>query len=241
MRALFAAVAALLLLAAPPAHAATAFVNYTEGGNNSAVNFISATAANHTTGNAIFVAVTHQNSPLTCTDTAGNTYLSAGISQSHGSIKAEIYYAFNITGNASNVVTCTIGSAGTGGFFGVAVYQFSGMGAGTLDDADGANISGASVTLPTLTLTASEGVAFVSAENDNATGFTAGAGYTANGSTAGLGYMGAEYKIVTASEAPTLTAGNSDGSYAEAMFGAAGGGGGGGSTLPYRSLMGVGR
>lgn len=106
---------------------AQVLVNTASGTSDGSATTLAATAASHTTGNALYVAVVwsgnvNANIP---TDTAGNTYVSTGQKASNGtSDHTEIFYAENITGNASNIVTAHFASAAT--FRRVMVHQVSG-------------------------------------------------------------------------------------------------------------------
>src|SRR6266542_3306955 len=107
--------AILLLCVATRASAAIAFVNSTVGYNFTGGTTITCTAANHATGNLVVVGVhtlTSTDAVSTVTDTAGNSYQRAGtkVSSAAGG-SGEIWYATNVTGNASNVVTVTFGAS----------------------------------------------------------------------------------------------------------------------------------
>jgi len=102
-------------------------VNTTSGSADASATNLSATAANHTTGNLLVVGVawsnnTNANVP---TDTALNTYVSTGFKANNGTgDHAEIFYAKNITGNASNVVRANF--SGNSTFRRLIVHQYSG-------------------------------------------------------------------------------------------------------------------
>ena len=85
------------------------------------------TALNTTTGNCLIVCVsTYDETVSSISDTAGNTYTKA-IQQdrSAGTQNVEIWYAQNITGNASNVTTATF--TGDTSDRGISVSEFSGI------------------------------------------------------------------------------------------------------------------
>jgi len=102
-------------------------VNTTSGTADAGATTLPATAANHTTGNLIVAFVfwsnnVNANNP---TDTAGNTYASTGFKASFSTTDhVEIFYAKNITGNASNVVTANYSASAT--FRRIIVHQYSG-------------------------------------------------------------------------------------------------------------------
>lgn len=106
---------------------AIALVNTTSGTSDGSANSLAATAASHTTGNLIVVAVVwsgNLNATIP-TDTAGNTYVSTGQKGNNGtSDHVEIFYAKNVTGNAANIVTAHFASNAT--FRRVMVHQYSG-------------------------------------------------------------------------------------------------------------------
>ena len=108
---------------------AIAFVNANASNNTAAATTIASGALATTTGNAIFVAISAYSSNGTVTgvaDTAGNTYVRAGNEEGGDAThKASVWYALNITGNASNVVTATY--TGSSAYRCIAVAQFSGI------------------------------------------------------------------------------------------------------------------
>lgn len=62
----------------------------------------------------VFVATSYKVDPATVTDTAGNTYTDAGFAADYGSTFVDrLYYSFTTAGNASNVITVSIGGAAT--------------------------------------------------------------------------------------------------------------------------------
>lgn len=111
---------------------AIAYVNGSSG--SSATSSIAATAFSVTTGNAIIVCIGTDNDPVrtvsSISDTAGNTYSSAG-GYTNGVNRIEIWFAQNITGNASNVVTITLSGSAVGR---IAVHQYSGCATSSLQD-----------------------------------------------------------------------------------------------------------
>ena len=84
----------------------------------------------HTTGNQLVFGIVYQSTGTvtSVTDTAGNTYTQCGTqSTDGGSNKIQLWRAFNITGNAANVLTPHLGS-GTFSFCGVMVIEMSMVG-----------------------------------------------------------------------------------------------------------------
>lgn len=128
------AFALLLTLAALPlpCRAAVATLVHSEQNSaDSAATSIACPAISTTTGNLLVIFFRQSgntNLPSSVADTAGNTF--------HGNGQADIsgvggdaithYYAYNITGNASNVVTVTWG--GNESFRAITCLEFSGVG-----------------------------------------------------------------------------------------------------------------
>ncbi len=194
----------LILPRNAPASAIT-YINRAEGFTSSGTSVATA-AASHTTGNflAVYVQIQSAGTP-TVTDTAGNTYTQAGAAVSDGVNRIRIFYAYNITGNASNVVTANWSGAST--YNGISVRQFSGIqtSSNPLDDNDEGTGNSANLATPSLTLSGTEGLIFAGMTDYNPV-FVAGSGFTLNEINDGFGgYMADEYKIVTASEAATAS------------------------------------
>lgn len=105
---------------------AIALVSSGATSQNGSSTTIAAPAAAHATGNLIVVGVRwFQNAGQTVsiTDTAGNTYaLISAVNRSNDEL--ELYYAYNITGNAANIVTATFSAAAT--YRVILVLEFSG-------------------------------------------------------------------------------------------------------------------
>ena len=186
---------------------AIAHVNRAEGFSITSGTTIATAAANHTTGNllAVFLNIQASDTP-TITDTAGNTWTATPSSPAHptGVNYIWVFYAANITGNASNVITANWSTST--GYAAISVRQFSGVATTSPleDDDKGTGIS-TSLATPSLTVTSSEGVIFAGMEADGIP-ITGGSGYTFTAITDGFGgYTGDEYKIVTASEAATAS------------------------------------
>lgn len=107
---------------------AIAYVNGAQSYSTFLGTSIAAPATSHTSGNLIVVIGTCRGGDGTditsITDTAGNTY--TRITGTYNSFAGgiEIWYAKNITGNASNVVT--INFNGSYSYRGIRVHQYSG-------------------------------------------------------------------------------------------------------------------
>lgn len=179
-------------------------------------------------------------------DTAGNTYTSAVDSATFGSSdttfnpRVALYYAKNITGNATNVVTGTWGSSAD--FAWIEALQYSGIDTtAPLDVAIGARTASTTSDHSVGTLTTAQAVELILcgvSENAFST-FTAGSSFTLiNGSLGdGTNTFGGVEEFITASTQTTFTAhvsggggGVHDGIVAAAFLGGAAGGGG--VTLP---------
>lgn len=106
-----------------------AYINTSTSGNNSTPVDTKATASlSVTTGNFIAVNIYYSNATSTVTsvtDTAGNTYYHVTGAPQQNTVTSDFWYAYNITGNASNVVTVTLSA--TAPWFGVDQVQFSGV------------------------------------------------------------------------------------------------------------------
>jgi hypothetical protein len=93
---------------------AISFVNSASATPDDAAGTTMATvAANHTSGNLLVVGMVHTGASAATgvTDTAGNTYFDTGIHVVHGTDRIDLWYAKNITGHASNVVTVAYASS----------------------------------------------------------------------------------------------------------------------------------
>lgn len=109
----------LLILMSSRTWAAVALVNQsTATSGASSVTTQTTGAISTSTGNLIVVIVaTQYNSLVTgITDTAGNTYHQAASAYAHdtgNNVDVDIWYAYNITGNAANNATVTVSPATT--------------------------------------------------------------------------------------------------------------------------------
>ena len=119
-----------LMLWSSGAWAAITLVNSSSGGTSGSVTTQATAALSTTTGNLLVIAVAWSSTAATIsgiTDTAGNTYSKCtGTYSAANSVADEIWYAKNITGNASNVVTVTWTPSNTATFNGVTQLQYSG-------------------------------------------------------------------------------------------------------------------
>ena len=117
-----------------------AFVNEAHLYVSGASTTIAAAAGNHTSGNLLVVLVVgwFTGTVSSVSDTAGNTYTWTGLRSTYYTADdgfVEIWYAKNITGNASNVVTATY--SGSTSYREIEVIQYSG--ADTDDPFDAGN------------------------------------------------------------------------------------------------------
>src|SRR5216684_3305282 len=185
---------------------------------------------NTTSGNAIIVGVTYGNvdPTITVTDSRGNTYARAiktyDIRHSQG---VAIFYAVNIAGGASHVVTVNF-SSGTN-YLGLGIHEYSGLSA--LDAVSGNTGSGTSLSSNSATTTANGDLAFGNGVEDsigNSDTLTPGSGYTKRVDLANVaGYADADQVQATAgaiSSTWTLSPSGRDWIADIATFKASGGG-----------------
>jgi hypothetical protein len=138
----------------------------------------SAPAINAVTGNFIVVGTRGVNITGVA-DTAGNTYTKIAYYAGAGSTNITFWYAYNITGNASNIVTATFAS--NTGYYNIAVAQYSGIRTASdpLDVYDTAQATGTSVTSGAFTTTNANDLIICYAANNSIAGTnSAGAGFT---------------------------------------------------------------
>ena len=199
-----------------------AFVNRTDGGSVSAVSTVSASAMNVTAGNllVVFTSNQHGSTPPTLSDTAVNTWHQASttFARELNVNNLSIFYAYNVTGNASDVVTATLPS-GTGAYFVIGVYQFSGFGSSdpyTDYQTSPLNPSSAS-SGSTATITASSNAVIVAGVEADNLGIAQGSGYTATVNSQ-TGYFADEYAVVAGSQAATFNFTNAPYSIVGASF-----------------------
>lgn len=163
-------------------------INTQHGSNYVAAwfNALTTSAQSLTTGNFVVVGVRFYVPETeyivnSVTDTAGNTYVKAiGRKTAYDSCRNELWYTYNATGNASNVITANI--SGNVQYWGVVAVQYSGI--LTTDPLDvtaiGDTASGTLVTSAAFTTTREGQLIVAITEHDNTVGqtWTAGSGYT---------------------------------------------------------------
>jgi hypothetical protein len=166
------------------------YVNSTSNYATGLTNNIASPALSCTTGNLIIVQVrTYNDKSATIssiTDTAGNTYTQIGFNNTY---RQWMYYAYNITGNASNVVTVTFNT--TTDFRGIGVSQYSGAKTSAtplVSSTVTATTTASSITSATFNTTAGQAIISCGDVNSDGSNWTAGANFTirlnpASGST----------------------------------------------------------
>jgi hypothetical protein len=168
--------------------------------NGTPVTTVSASAINATSGNLIAVFVTYyygvhgDPATTTITDTAGNTYTQVDTRDNGASQKIISFYAKNIVGNASNVVTATFSSNTI--YTDIFVLQYSGLDTASPLDAHttGTASASTSVTSSSFTTSQADEVIVAGAFDDTGGPLTAEAGYTKQVS---VNNGGVEDKIVS--------------------------------------------
>lgn len=225
---------------------AIAFVNSTTGTNDAGATSLAATAANHTAGNLIVVGVVWSNNTTlnTVTDTALNTYVSTGQKASNGTTDhTEIFYAKNVTGNASNVVTGNFSASSS--FRRIMVMQISGCDttAPFTTGEGGSAVTSATTTHTTssfATATADEVICTFAGGSTGVT-WSAGAAGTMHVTSLGLD-SGCEENIVavTGTYTGSMTTNVNDSAWIVAAAFKIAGGGGGGVTVKQLAALGVG-
>ena len=131
---------------------AITLVNSAVTNDATAATTIASAAFNATTGNAVLVGVSAYDTDgvvTGVTDTAGNTYVRAGSDEGlDATHHMSVWYALNITGNASNVVTATY--TGSSAYRILGVSQFSGLATtGAYDQTSAIKITGPETTTHT--------------------------------------------------------------------------------------------
>lgn len=233
-----------LLLIASQATASAAFVNRSapSGATTASVSTLTTTATSQTTGNLVVCGVNRQtgSNVSTVTDTAGNSYGRIVNAFTIGTALIDVWYAFNITGHASNVTTVALSSGSI--YASVTCSQFSGLGTSASFGANSnATGTGTAISSGSVTTTGSDSVIYAYAMNGNGANWTAGTGYALTFyAVAGdaTNYYADEYHIVSASEAATavLDASNTWGIVAVSFNVATAG-----SGAPAQGLLGVGK
>jgi hypothetical protein len=189
-----------------------AFVNRAEGTfSSSARGSVAIAATSHTAGNLLVVNVSrHAATSVTVSDTAGNTYSSTGVDVTNGSNHIEQWYAWNILGHASNVVTVTL-SSGTAAYFNASVVQFSGAETASDPFVDADSASGSSSAPSTGVLSISGSTVLVALIQADGSSINGGSGFTRTVWNGGSGdgiYFADEYKIVSSSQVADATSGS---------------------------------
>lgn len=179
---------------------AIAYVNSSPKTGLGSGSTVATPAISHTTGNLLVVAVRWDSTTVTVTgvaDTAGNTYTSRTVKTFNGTDSVQFWYAKNITGNASNVVTATFSSSAPSAS-GITVDQFSGCDTTSPYDTEASGSgSGTGLVTGAFTTTTADEVIVVAGDQGSTSGtYTAGAGYTIAGQTIGVA-LSTEYQIVS--------------------------------------------
>lgn len=242
-----AALLIVLVLVPSLAHAAIALVG-TPAEKEDYSGTTSATCAHpakaHTTGNLIVVglrSITGIGTP-TVADTAGNTYTLID-SDVSSSLAAFTWYAKNITGHATNVITITTGS-GNFQFYGCEALEYSGLDTSSPLDAT-AVAKGVAVTATTVstaaftTAQAAEVVVCHLTESGGGGTFTAGTGYTLQ-SVDSLNASGSEDQIFASIQTGVTASVTHSSTTNLKILCAPFKGSGGGASVPRGTLLGVG-
>src|ERR1051325_417258 len=188
-----------------------AFVNRVEGsfgGSTPVASNATTSTAQHAAGNLLVAFITRDSATgITVTDTQGNTWHQAGSAVIQGTHRLEIWYAYNISGVGSNVVTAAL-TSGTAAYFLISVRNFSGFGASDpFDGSNGTTGKSTSISSGSVGVIGTEDVILAGMEADGQ-GITNGTGYTLDLFNGGIGdgrYFADEYHIVTAAESATAT------------------------------------
>lgn len=212
---------------------ALAHVSTTSGTGDSNASTIAATAAAHTAGNLLVAVVcwTHASNTLSSiADTDGNTWTRAtGSKIDTGSDNAEIFYAENIGGHATNVVTATF-SANVQ-FRRIVVLEYSGAATSSAFDTSGTGSAASATSATTAALNTAQAAEVLVAGSGNDSGHT----YASDAAgTLRIGNVGGDFgaeDLITSSSGShtmTMTTSLSNGSIwiCASAFKEAGGGGG---------------
>ena len=177
----FAATATLLMLPYA-AEAAPAYVNGAGAQDDNNDTGFAIAAQNHTSGNLLVVMIKYEGgagTTVTVSDTAGNIYTpltrrDAAANDMH----VQMFYAENVTGHASNVVTFTLTAARQ--FKRGVVHQYSGMAtSGAFDQENwGSGSSGTAISTGNITTTQNDEVLVAFAGEYTAQTYTAGTNFT---------------------------------------------------------------
>lgn len=160
---------------------------------------------NVTGGNILVAYMSGQSSGVdgTITDTAGNTWHETGAITAVGGVNyMNIWYAYNVTGNASDVITFTW-TSGTAAFAMLGVRQFSGYATSNPYNSRSTN-SGSGTAMDSGTVTAgATTMIFTGAENDANATITGASGFTATNFC--HAYFADGYKITSGNTDATFT------------------------------------
>ena len=166
----------------------------------------------HTTGNQLVVGIVYQSSGTVTsfTDTAGNTYTQCGSQITDGGPnKVQMWRAWNITGNAANIVTAHLGSS-TFGFVAIAVLELTMVGTSDpLQNTAGTNGSGTAASSGSVTVTGNAAIVGMAVMNTSGTfrGVSPTAAFpfsTVNGASTSGQFLGSTLQLTTASAAAQL-------------------------------------
>jgi hypothetical protein len=162
---------------------AIAFVNRATATAHGSGSTVVTAAQNHTTGNLLVVGVKWEGGGITVnsvTDTAGNTYTPLTARNNGGGDPSfQAFYAKNITGNASNILTATFSNSSPN-FTWIAAFQYSGCDTSAPFDQEnfGSGTSTSGTTGSITTTLADEVLVSFTALAGGVTSFTPGSGYT---------------------------------------------------------------
>lgn len=187
---------------------ALSVVNFATGGIGSAAQIISANAANNTTGNLLVVAFSNFFSNVfSVTDTAENDFILINSLEPYDGNAGLIYlyYAKNIIGNPSNVVT--VETNGNCELSSIAVWEVSGADPLSPLDTDATGITDSSlvITSNAYSTTNANDIIIASMVSDAFAPYTAQVGYTLDSELVGGGLMGAQHLVVSSIQAGITT------------------------------------
>lgn len=192
----------------PAEYETPAYVNSTTGSGSGSASTLAATSFSVTTGNTIIVGIsnytTTQRTVSSISDTAGNTYARCGsVYQPSSNFTQETWVAYNITGNASNVITATYSGAAT--YRGMVAHQVSGLATSSAYDKQATNFATSTSATVGPTSTTAQTYEYLFAffmVFDTGTG-TAGANYTER---VDAGQIYSEDRVVTSTSTYSATA-----------------------------------
>ncbi len=183
---------------------------------------VNSSALNHTAGNLLVVAVSHDPwlaigaEALVITDTAGDTFTEIVAPFDGGFDHYHRMFATITAGHASNVITATHGTNGSA-WWNITCFEFSGTQnvASIVTSATGSASSGTALSTSSLSVSTPSVIIARGLISNGGNGGSMGTGYTGDfldpdgtvNNTTG-GWFDA-YKDVTASEAASVTANNS--------------------------------